>query len=115
DEITAVYVPWSKPQDAIQRISKWKRLKELAFFNPLLKCPPGCELHEESRITDADLTMLNQLKGLRSVGLCGRYIHSEAILAIAALPKLESIKLKSVDNIKTILPNLCKRDNLREL
>jgi serine/threonine protein kinase len=115
DEITAVYVPWHKPEEAIQRISKWKRLKEFSFFNPLLKCPPGCELHEESSITDSDLPVLNQLKGLRSLGLCGRYIHSEAILAIAALPKLESLKLKSVNNIETILPDLCKRNNLREL
>jgi serine/threonine protein kinase len=115
DEITGVYVPWHEPKNAIQRIAKWKRLKEFAFFNPLLKFPPGTEIDEESSIKDQDLPMLNQLKGLRSLGLCGRFISREAILSMPVLPKLESLQFKSVNDIENILPDLCHRDNLREI
>jgi Leucine-rich repeat (LRR) protein len=106
---------WDKPCQAMSRIAKWRRLRELCFFNPLLKAPPEVERLDESPVEDTDLASINNFTQLRSLGLCGRSLTARAIIKMPLLHKLDTLKLKSIEDVGEILQVLPELRNLKEL
>jgi hypothetical protein len=114
-DLTGLQVACSSSLSVIDIVKKWSNLKELCFFNVLLKAMPGFEMTDESDIKDSDLPALEQLTGLRSLGLCGTEVTGPAILAMPMLKKLETIKLKRVKNIGPLIEDLPALDNIKEV
>ncbi len=115
DDLTGLAMVFEKPSEAIEIISKWKRLKDLMFFNPILKAMPNSsETWDESRITDAELPSLEKFTGLHSLGLCNA-VTGPAILKLALLRKIEAIKLKRIHDFEPLLVELPRLTNLKEV
>jgi hypothetical protein len=114
-DLTGLEVSTDHVSYVIQQIKNWSRLKELCFFNVLLKAMPGFEMTDESDLKDSDLPALEQLTGLRSLGICGPGVTGRAILAMPMLKKLETIKLKRVKDIDPLLEALPALDNIKEV
>jgi serine/threonine protein kinase len=104
-----------KVNSAIDKIGTWKRLKDLWFFNPLIKTvTTGTDYWGESKIADYNLPRLDKLPGLRSLGLCDP-VSGLAILKRPFLRKLQSIGLRRIQNFEPLLKKLPDCDNLKEV
>ena len=115
DDITGLEIVWPHPENALKRITKWTRLRELSLFNPLIKAPPSLQSFDESPFTDADLPKLNQFTHLRSLGLAGDDITGPAVLKIPFLKNLNTLKLKRIVNFAPVLAALPTMDNIEQL
>jgi len=101
--------------EIISTLSHWSRLKDVWFFNPLLKTiSPKTEDWAESRIEDQNLSLLNSIKGLRSVGLCN-HISAKAILKSSWLKKIDELALERTQDFPVLLKALPGLTNLKSL
>jgi serine/threonine protein kinase len=117
-DLTGVYMVFAREtlvEEAIDKVSNWKRLKDLWFFNPLLKTiAPNTDSWGESEITDRLLPSLDNIKGLRSVGICNPASGS-AILKRPFLKHIESLGLRRIADFKTLFNRLPDFNNLKEI
>jgi serine/threonine protein kinase len=115
NDLTGLAMVFDNPKEAIDRVRKWPRLKDLYFFNPLLKAMPNVsEPWDEAKINDQDLPAINRFTGLRSLGLCSP-VTGQAILDMPLLKKLEGLTLKRINDFQPLFQALPKLDNLKEL
>jgi hypothetical protein len=114
-DVTALEGVFSRPNAAVNRLAKWKKLKELSFFDSLIKALPNCEEWDESDLTDADLPAIDKLVGLRSLGLCGPGVTGAAISQMALLNNLEVLKLKRISDPAPLLKVLPHFENIKEI
>ena len=116
DEITAIDMKFNDPRAAIERLRHWERLTELSFFNGLTKCLPTYEERvENSPVTDDMLPAIDHFSNLRSLGLAGTKVSGPAIAKMTLLGKVQTLKIKGIDNPKPLLEKLSRCDNIQEL
>jgi hypothetical protein len=115
DDLNGLEVVFDKPTKAIEKISHWKKLDDLSFFNPLQKVLPNYAQFDESPIADSDLPLLEQLSGLRSLGLCGDNVSGQAISKMPMLRRIETLKIKRIKGIESVLNVLPSLQNIKEL
>jgi len=115
DDITGIEMVWPFHRPALKKFLTWNRLNKLSTFNSLIKAPLLLEQLDESSITDEDLLTIDQMSGLKTLGLCGRKITPAAIFRMNILPNLNTLMLKTVANIDEILVKLAPLGNLKEL
>ncbi len=118
NDLTGVAMAFHSPDkvaQALDEIGQWKRLKDLWFFNPLIKTiTEETDDWGESRITDAELPRLGNLPGLSGLGLCYP-VSGPAILNMPLLKKLDAIRLRRIKNFEPLLAKLPDFDNLKEV
>ncbi len=104
------------PDQVIKKISHWKNLDQLSFFNTLAKIPSTFpSLYEQSVLNHAVLKEIDQLPHLRSLGLCGKQLHGKDIAEMKLLRTISTLKLDGISNLSDVLATLPERDNLQEL
>jgi serine/threonine protein kinase len=115
-DLTGLEIVSNEPEQVVEKIGKWSKLVELAFFNSLTKAIPGDELKfDESFIQEKDLLLIDKLTDLQSLGLCSPMVTGDAILKMHLLDTLHTLKLKRITNIRPLLNALPKKDNLHEI
>lgn len=115
EDLTGLNFVAVEPKRVLNRISGWRRLKELSFFNPLIKAPPGQEEFDESPVGNWVLPFVDSRPGITSLGLCHPQTTGEALLASSTLPKLNTLKLKRVSQIEGLLRKLPELPLLKNL
>lgn len=113
--MTGLEIVTDKPQEVLRRISKWHRLKELSFFNDLVRSGHNHPDFDQSELTDADLPSIDKLTGLESLGLCGREVTGDQIKKMHLLGTIKTLKLETITGIESLLKDLETRDNIKEL
>ncbi len=118
NDLTGIAMVFENEKDsmsAIDKVSKWKRLKDVWLFNPLLKrIVRQTQDWQESIVSDKVLDRLDQFKGLHSVGLCYPLTGSD----ISRRPFLKSIKALSLCHIRDfdfLLKKLPAFNNIDEI
>jgi len=115
DELTGLEFKLRDSAAALSRIKSWTRLKDLVFFNSLTKALPRHESdYDETRITDKDLPSLESFK-LRTLGLCGSKITGSAIIKMPMIHTLQSLKVKRISDLNSLMHALPGLDNLKEI
>ncbi len=115
DDFTGIEMRMREPREAIKRLVKWHRLKDLCFFNSLVKSLPNFEAKfDESPISDSDLPLLKPFR-LRTLGLCGQNVSGAAILKMPMLSKLESLKVKRISGVETLVKALPGYANIKQV
>lgn len=115
EDLTGLNFVAVEPRRVLNRISGWRRLKELSFFNPLIKAPPGQEEFDESPVGNWVLPFVDSIPGITSLGLCHPHTTGEALLASSTLPRLNTLKLKRVSQIEGLMHKLPELPLLRNL
>lgn len=106
DDLTGLNFVAVEPRLVLNRISGWRRLKELSFFNPLIKAPPGQEEFDESPVGNWVLPFVDSMPGITSLGLCHPAMTGQAILASSTLPRLNTLRLKRVSDVDGLMQRL---------
>ena len=101
-------VPW-----ILQQIQGWKSIKHLSFFNSLIKPFPDQHNYDQSSIRQEDLQYLATLPNLESLGLCR--VGGPAIVRMPCLSKLKTLRLQDIPDIKLVLQELPKYQNIEEI
>ncbi|MBS1989647.1 MAG: hypothetical protein JSS86_24665 [Cyanobacteria bacterium SZAS LIN-2] len=114
-DLTGLEVVCKRTDRVLAEIKDWTRLRELSFFNSLLKSLPALEIFDESIIADGQLPDLERFAGLRSLGLCGHDITGRAIVAMPLLKRLEVLKVKRIKDVDTLIQFLPAFPNIKEL
>ncbi len=116
DDLTGLSLKTDYPMKVVEIVRRWHRLKDLCFFNSLIKALPRYEgRYEESLVSDSFLPVLNSFDGLRSLGLCGHDVSGSAIVNQPLLKKLKSIKVKRISDVYSLLRALPGFDNIEEV
>lgn len=115
EDLTGINFVIVEPRRVINRISGWRRLKEISFFNPLIKAPPGQEEYDESPVGNWVLPFVDSMPGITSLGLCSPQTTGEAIVASTTLPRLQTLKLKRVSKLEPLMQKLPQLPNLKNL
>ncbi len=116
DDLTGIDLKIDDPAKTIPSMRRWRRLKDLSFFNSITKCLPDCEDNiEDSPLTDAMLPSLNSFSNLRSLGVAGDGITGPAVAKMPLLKKLKTLKIKRIKNVEPLLSALPSFDNIEEL
>lgn len=116
DDLTGLSLKTDYPIKVLEIVRRWHRLKDLCFFNSLIKALPRYEgKYEESLVSDSFLPLLNSFENLRSLGLCGHDVSGGAIVKMPLLKKLKSIKVKRISDVYTLLRALPSFDNIEEV
>jgi len=114
-DLTGLEFPTRRPDLLMQEAKDWTRLRELSFFNSLLKAMPAFEVFDQSNITNDQLPYLERFKTLKSLGLCGPNITGRAILEMPILKRLETIKVKRIKDIQPLIETLPVLHNINEV
>jgi len=114
-DLTGLEMPTRRPDLLMYETKDWTRLRELSFFNSLLKAMPAFEVFDQSNITDDQLGYLDRFKSLKSLGLCGPNITGRAILEMPLLKRLETIKVKRIKDIQPLIEALPVLPNIKEV
>ena len=115
NDLTGLAAIFDSVDSILSRVKKWHRLKDLYFFNPLLKAMPDQdESLDETKMSDQDLPKIDKLSGLRALGLCYP-VTGPGILKMLAPHRVQSLWLKRIDNLAPLLAALPDYDNLEEL
>lgn len=115
DDLTGLDGCFLEPDKVVGLVSKWTRLRELSFFNPLIKAMPNYEKHyDESMVTPDVLPLLEKLPHLQVLGLCGA-LSSDDVLSMPLLHRLKGLRLKRLMHYQDFLPHLVQYPNLQEL
>ena len=115
DDLVGLHGYFFEPPKVVQLISKWTSLRELSFFNPLVKAMPKHEGHyDESPLTPDVLPMLEKLPHLEVLGLCG-LVQPEDIIRMPLMHRLKGLRLKRLMNVHKLLPYLMEYPNLEEI
>ena len=116
DDLTGIDLKLNDPKAAIACLRKWRRLRDLSFFNSITKCLPDFEHKiEDSPLTDAMLPLLNSFSNLRSLGVAGDDISGPAVARMPLLKTLKTLKIKRIKNVQPLLEALPRFDNIEEL
>lgn len=116
DDLTGLSLKTDYPIKVVEIVRRWHRLKDLCFFNSLIKALPRYEgRYEESLVSDSFLPILNSFEGLRSLGLCGHDVSGSEIVKMRFLRKLKSIKVKRISDVYSLLRALPDFDNIEEV
>jgi len=116
DDVTGLDIRIKDPRAAIMRLRKWKRLRELSFFNGLTKSLPTYEEKlENSPVSDDMLGEIDSFSHLQSLGLAGAKVSGRAIAQMSLVRKVGTLKVKGISDIGPLLAKLRKCDNIKEL
>jgi serine/threonine protein kinase len=116
DDLTGIDLKLNDTKAAIACMRKWRRLRDLSFFNSITKCLPTFEHKiEDSPLTDAMLPSLNSFSNLRSLGVAGDDISGPAVAKMPLLKTLKTLKIKRIKNVQPLLEALPRFDNIEEL
>jgi serine/threonine protein kinase len=116
DDLTGIDLKVNDVPKAIAELKKWRRLKDLSFFNGITKCLPTYENRiEDSPLTDAMLPSLAGFTNLRSLGVAGAHVSGPAVAKMPLLSKLQTLKVKGIKNVQPLLETLPRFDNIEEL
>ncbi len=116
DDVTALDIRIKDPRAAMMRLRKWKRLRELSFFNGLTKSLPTYEEKlENSPVSDDMLGEIDSFSHLQSLGLAGEKVSGRAIAQMSLVRKVGTLKVKGIRDIGPLLEKLTKCDNIKEL
>lgn len=116
DDLTGIDLKLNDTKAAIASLRKWRRLRDLSFFNSITKCLPGFEHKiEDSPLTDAMLPSLNSFSNLHSLGVAGDDISGPAVARMPLLRTLKILKVKRIKNVQPLLEALPRFDNIEEL
>ncbi|MBK7746600.1 MAG: protein kinase [Candidatus Obscuribacter sp.] len=111
DNVNDLEIITEHPAEVISYLKDWTALKHFSFFNSLIHK----EGFDESILTNEDVLKLDQLKGLKSLGLCDAKVTGEAILRLQLLKELDCLKLKNVSHQRVLLEALPQYPNIKEL
>ena len=114
-DLTGLEVTVSEPARLIEKIKNWRNLKELCFFNSLIKALPNFENYDESGLTNKDLAQVEQFSNLDTLGLCGPNVTGMQVAKMDLLHHLKSLRIKHITDVETLLKNLPELDNLHEV
>jgi serine/threonine protein kinase len=114
-DLTGLEIVLDRPAEVIKQLKGWKHLEALSFYNSLSKPMPGEDMYDESGISDRDLPLVDQLKGLKSLGLCGLSISGPAVTRMDLLNHIESLAIKRIKDIDALLSDLPQHDNIEIL
>ena len=114
-DLTGLEIATRKSDTLMHEIKGWTRLRELSFFNSLLKALPALEAFDESLIKDEQLPVLEHFANLRSLGLCGPLVSGRAVVEMPLLKRLDTLKLKRISGIEPLLEVLPVLPNIKEL
>jgi serine/threonine-protein kinase len=104
-----------KLRNAMVRMSTWGRLKDIWFFDPMIKTiTKRTDDWGESEIKDFDLPWLDRFRALRSVGLCYP-VSGKAILQRPFIRTIHGLLLKRIINVDPLLAALPELDNINEV
>ncbi|MBU6450621.1 MAG: serine/threonine protein kinase [Cyanobacteria bacterium REEB67] len=98
-----------------EQLKKWKNLETLSFFNSLTRPMPYHDAYDESKIDMDDLKITDQLPRLTTLGVCGRMISGEALARLPVLRRLNSLRIKNINNYEALLKVLPQFPNLHEI
>ncbi len=116
DDVTGLDIRIKDPRAAMMRLRKWKRLKELSFFNGLTKSLPTYEEKlENSPVRDDMLREIDSFSHLQSLGLAGAKVSGRAIAQMSLVRKVGTLKVKGIRDIRPLLEKLRQCDNIKEL
>jgi serine/threonine protein kinase len=115
DDLNGLEAIFEKPEEVVSRVSKWKRLQHLSFFDSLIKSIPGYEDHDETPITDALLPRIDKMTTLTSLGLCGREVTGQSVANMSLLRSLHTIQIKGIRNPEALLEVLPQHNNIEEV
>ncbi|MFA6211796.1 MAG: serine/threonine-protein kinase [Candidatus Obscuribacterales bacterium] len=116
DDLTGIDLKVNDVPKAIAELKKWRRLKDLSFFNGITKCLPTYENRiEDSPLTDAMLPSLAGFTNLRSLGVAGAHVSGPAVAKMPLLSRLQTLKIKGIKNVQPLLETLPRLDNIEEL
>ncbi len=116
DDLTGIDLKLNDTKAAITCLRKWRRLRDLSFFNSITKCLPTFEHKiEDSPLTDAMLPSLNSFSNLRSLGVAGDEISGPAVARMPLLKTLKTLKIKRIKNVQPLLEALPRFENIEEL
>lgn len=111
DNVNDLEIITESPAEIISYLKDWTALKHFSFFNSLVHK----EGFDESILTNEDVFKLDQLKGLKSLGLCNTKVTGEAILRLQLLKEIGSLKLKNISHQRVLLEALPQYPNIKEL
>ena len=97
----------------LEHIKGWKSIKHLSLFNSLVTPFPDQHSYDESGVEEDDLKYLKTLPNLQTLGLCA--VHGAAVAELPFLNKLKSLRLQRIPDVKQILRELPKYDNIEEV
>lgn len=115
DCLTGLDCVFACPEWSRTYIENQHRLRELCFFNCIMKCLPKQEHYGESALIDSDLLWIDKLPHIESLGLCGQMLSKEAIARMHCLKRISTLKLCNIKELPALLPEIAKLDNITEL
>lgn len=116
DDLTGIDIKVDHPKEALERLKKWNRLKDLSFFNGMTKSLPTFEDKLENTLLQEDiLPSLDTFQNLTSLGIGGRDLTGSAIAKMAILKRLKTLKIKGIKDANSLIAVLPRFDNIEEL
>lgn len=115
NDLTGVEGMFSEPIEVIDKLKTWRRLEEFSFFNSLIKAMPGHEDWDEGPMNNQTLVYLEQLRGLKSLGVCGPKVSGKFVAKMPLLKRLTTLKVKRISDIDDLLVELPKFPKIKEL
>lgn len=116
DDLTGIDMKVNNPLEAIRRLEKWHRLKDLSFFNGMTKSLPTFEDKIENTMLHEDmLPHVDKFRNLRSLGLGGKDLTGSAIAKMTLLKRLKTLKIKGIRDANSLIAVLPQFDNIEEL
>jgi len=116
DDVTGLDIRIKDPRAAMMRLRKWKRLRELSFFNGLTKSLPTYEEKlENSPVSDDMLGEIDSFSHLQSLGLAGAKVSGRAIAQMSLVRKVGTLKVKGIRDVGPLLEKIRQCDNIKEL
>jgi len=115
-DLTGIDMKIDHPKEALERLKKWHRLKDLSFFNGMTKSMPTFEDKIENTMLHEDLLpTINTFQNLRSLGLGGKDLRGSAIAKMTLLKRLKTLKIKGIKDANSLIAVLPRFDNIEEL
>ena len=116
DDLTGLDMKIDDPRSAIARLRKWRRLKDLSFFNAMTKSMPTFEDKiENTQLHNDMLASVDEFQNLRSLGLGGKELSGDAIAKMSLLRRVKTLKIKGIRDVNSLLAVLPRLDNIEEL
>jgi len=121
DDLTGLEIVTFDVPKVVSKIKGWTRLKHLSFFNSIERC----EGIDCSTIYREDVPVIEQLTGLRSLGLCGETVSEhyrnglqltgEDLAGMRLLSHLDTLMLKEIKDILPVFSALRLHPNIHTL
>ena len=115
EDLNGIALVFDASDIAIDKLSKWTKLEDVWFFNPLLKALPANSDWEESDLDDQYLYKLDQLKNLKSLGLSKPVSGAGIVSRVSLLGRLECLRLKQLYRPEALYSQLPYMKKMKEL